>query len=80
MADQEGLKLETELEIKNVEVEIKEKELEIYRNNNDSIKIKEDIDEMFSETIENYINYAISKKNNNLLSDKIAVIGAFTII
>ena len=45
MVDQEGLRLETELEIKQVEVEIKELEVEIYRNNLESIHLKEAIEE-----------------------------------
>ena len=45
MADNEGLRLETELEIKNVEVEIKEIEVEMYRNSYEIIKLKEEIDE-----------------------------------
>ena len=77
MADNEGLKLETELEIKNVEVEIKEKEVEMYRNSYDSVKIKEKIDELFSDSIDNYIEFTLSKESN-LIKDNLAIIGALT--
>ena len=76
MVDQEGLRLETELEIKEIEVEIKEKEIEIYRNSYEIIKLKnelmkknipedklkEDIDYILSDTVirDVYLNYSIS--------------------
>ena len=43
MADKEGLRLETELEIKNVEVEIKEIEVEMYRNSYEISSLKKQL-------------------------------------
>ena len=79
MVDQEGLKLETELEIKNVEVEIKELEIEIYRNNLDSIHLKEDIEEKVpKEDIEVFLSG--NNPNNPILSNNIKRMGKLTYI
>ena len=80
MVDREGLKLETELEIKNVEVEIKEKEVELYRNSYDSILVKEEIDEKLSKRkIEEIIEKAINEEfKYDFLKVKLLKLGALT--
>lgn len=87
MADNEGLKLETELEIKNVEVEIKEIEVEMYRNSYESIKLKEAIDELNipEDELKNNIDFILSdtaigeiSNNYGLIKPIITKIGALT--
>ena len=80
MIDKNGLKLETELEIKNVEVEIKEKEVELYRNNHDAILVKEEIDENLSKRkIEEIIEKAINEEfKYDFLKVKLLKLGALT--
>ena len=87
MTDQEGLRLETELEIKNVEVEIKEIEIEMYRNSYESIKLKEGIDELNipEDEIKSNIDFILSdcsigdiSGNYGLIKPIIAKIGALT--
>ena len=87
MTDQEGLRLETELELKNVELEIKEIEVEMYRNRQDSIKIKEEIDKLNipEDELKSNIDFLLSgaangdiSNNYGLIRPILAKIGALT--
>lgn len=77
MVYQEGLKLETELEIKNVEVEIKELEIEIFRNNQEIVICKQSIEEKVpEEEIKDYLSG--NSSNNIFLTSNIRSIGSLT--
>ena len=77
MVDQEGLKLETELEIKNVEVEIKELEIKIFRNNQEIAICKQSIEEKVpEEEIKDYLSG--NDSNNIFLTSNIRRIGSLT--
>lgn len=80
MADNEGLKLELELEIKRLEAEIKEKELLMFNNELKSVKAKEEIDEsdIPEEEIKGLIENILSgeSKNDDILLDNLFLMGA----
>ena len=81
MANNETFKKELEVELKRIELEISELELEIYKNNIESVKAKEKIDEdknLPESEIEVFIENAITgiKPNNDVLSDNLMKIGA----
>ena len=78
MVNNEALKLELELEIKRLELEIKEKEVEFYKNDYEAIKVKEGMEDKFSETeIEDFIEKTLSgiKTDNEVLLNKFLCIG-----
>lgn len=81
MANNETFIKELEVELKRVELEISELELEIYKNNIESVKAKEKIDEdknVPESEIEAFIENAITEinSNNDVLLDNLMKIGA----
>jgi len=87
MADQEGLRLETELEIKELELEIKEIEVEMYRNSYEIIKLKEEIDKenIPEDELKNNMDFILSNAYNGdvslhyaLIKTNFSKIGALT--
>ena len=82
MVNNEGLKLELELEVKRLEAEIKEKELLMFNNELLSVKAKEDIDksDIPEEEIKGLIENILSgeSKNDDVLLDNLFLMGALT--
>ena len=80
MANNEGLKLELELEVKRIETEIKEKELLMFNNELKSVKAKEEIDEsdIPEEEIIGLIENILSGNdtNDDVLLDNLFLMGA----